>query len=156
LETAESLLKWNLLIVYWFYKWHSEHHNQCRSKLDNWGGGGLIFTYSCSALLFFFEIDCFMVCEHENMNKSPLPPPIIELATRGANEGGGCGGCDTPPIFKHSVLMVIIKSVRWNQAWNQIKSPFYARSKGRDGRLWLYHPFLWNITVIIVRQNISK
>jgi hypothetical protein len=31
---------------------------QCRSELDNWGGG-LIFIYSCSALLISLEIDCF-------------------------------------------------------------------------------------------------
>ena len=42
-------------------------------------GGGLIFIYSGSAQLISFQINCFMVCEHEYMNISP-PPPIIELA----------------------------------------------------------------------------
>ena len=34
---------------------------QCRSQNDNWGGGGgrHIFIYSCSALLIYFEINCF-------------------------------------------------------------------------------------------------
>ena len=35
---------------------HVQKLQQCRSKLDNWGGGGLIFIYSCSALLISFEI----------------------------------------------------------------------------------------------------
>ena len=33
--------------------------SQGRSKLDNWGGGGLIFIYSGSAQLISFEINCF-------------------------------------------------------------------------------------------------
>ena len=41
--------------------------------------GGLIFIYSCSALLISFQIHCFKVCEHEYMNISPPPPPINDL-----------------------------------------------------------------------------
>ena len=32
---------------------------QCRVASSIIGGGGLIFIYSCSALLISFEIDCF-------------------------------------------------------------------------------------------------
>ena len=48
---------------------------QGRRKIDNWGGGGLIFIYSCSASLISFEIDdCSVtVCEHKYMNISPPP-----------------------------------------------------------------------------------
>ena len=38
---------------------HFMSSNQWRSKLNNWGGGGHIFIYSCSAQLISFEIDCF-------------------------------------------------------------------------------------------------
>ena len=31
------------------------------------GGGGLIFTYSCSALLIAFEIDCFLWSVNTNI-----------------------------------------------------------------------------------------
>ena len=98
------------------------------------------------------ELNIFKNIEFSGVCREAYTHNVIPC--RGANEGGvgGGGGGDTPPpIFKHSVLMVIIKSVP-----NQIQSPFYARSKGRDGRLWLNHRFVWNITEIIVRQNISN
>ena len=51
------------------------------------GGGGCLFTYSCSARLVSFQIDRFEFdfqktsrAEHEYMNKHP-PPPINVLAT---------------------------------------------------------------------------
>ena len=58
--------------------WSHIYHLQCRSKLDNWGG--LLFIYSCSALISF-EIDCFYGLRTRIYEYQPPPSPIIELAT---------------------------------------------------------------------------
>jgi hypothetical protein len=107
-------------------------------------------TAACCRVLFLRWYDTFDVLWKTGFR---LFHVCLGYVCAGAQMSGcGGGGGVTPPIFKHSGLVVIINSF----PWNQIQSPFYARSKGRDGRLWLYHRFVWNITVIIVRQNISK
>ncbi len=69
-----------LLYGFWFI---SGRCIQGRRKIDNWGGGGHIFIYSCYAQLISFEIEIkilksivFTVCEQEYMN---ICPPIIDL-----------------------------------------------------------------------------
>ena len=49
---------------------------QERRKVDNWGGGGLIFIYSCSASFISFESDCFYSL-HLNTNIWISAPPLI-------------------------------------------------------------------------------
>ena len=64
-------------------------------EIDNWGGGGHIFIYSCYAQLISFEIEIkilksivFTVCEQEYMNMCPPPPlPIIDLKRVKTNWG---------------------------------------------------------------------
>ena len=53
---------------------------QGHSKLDNWGGGGLIFIHLGSAQLISFEINCFYGVWTQIYEYQPHPP-IIELAT---------------------------------------------------------------------------
>jgi hypothetical protein len=94
----------------------------------------LVLQHCCKALQSLYCTICRLFILFIAYSRTIRTIRRLFASLRGANEGE-CGGCDTPPpIFKHSVLMVIIKSV----PWNQIQRTFYARSKGRDGRLWLH------------------
>jgi hypothetical protein len=60
------LCHFTLFNARWFYLsrevyWPRSNYGSCQwhGQLDNWGGGGDIFIYLCSALLISFEIDCF-------------------------------------------------------------------------------------------------
>ena len=59
---------------------------QWRSKLNNWGGGGHIFIYSCSAQLISFEIDCFHGLWTRIYEYVPPPPPQLSSLPRHWNQ----------------------------------------------------------------------
>ena len=48
---------------------------QWRWQIDNWGGGGGILIYSCSAYLISFEIDCFYSLSTRIYEYLSPPPP---------------------------------------------------------------------------------
>ena len=69
----------------------------------------------------------YVVCD-VTLSVYPHRAGLKYMPRPGAQMRGGVGGVTPPPIFKHSVLVVIIKSVP-----NQIQSSFMRGAKGAMG-----------------------